>query len=85
MPFSELAIREAWKRAGGSYPPNPSHCECTRRKHYHPDGRCNKELIWENKGREDRGKWEAHHFSPAAGDILENCEILCCDCHNLAL
>jgi len=76
MAFSDSVVLDAWKRAGGK-------CECTRTTHGHV-GRCNKQLVWENRGRDGRGCWEAHHkTSVAAGgsDSLSNCEILCFDCH----
>jgi len=74
MAFSDEVIRQAWQRAGGK-------CECRRTSHNHPYVRCNKELVWENSGREGRGAWEAHHISASGGDTLSNCEILCWDCH----
>ena len=46
--------------------------------------RCNKQLSWENRGREGRGCWEAHHKTSVAAkgsDNLSNCEIVCFDCH----
>jgi len=63
--FPEDVVRRAWARAGG-------HCECSRKTHGHPYGRCNKELVWENRGRETgRGAWEAHHIvSQEAGENL---------------
>lgn len=77
MPFSEETIREAWMRAGGR-------CECRRYTHNHTGIRCNKELVWENRGREaGRGAWEAHHRSSTGGDALSNCEILCWVCHKV--
>jgi len=82
--FPESVVKEAWKRAGGSYPPAPAYCECKRSEHGH-SGRCNKQLVWENRGKEgERGAWEAHHtVSQEKGGepILSNCEILCLDCH----
>ena len=75
MAFSDETILQAWKRAGGK-------CECRRASHNHPYIRCNKELVWENRGREEgRGAWEAHHINSEGGDTLSNCEILCWDCH----
>lgn len=60
MPFNEQTIQQAWNRSGGR-------CECTRILHSH-SGRCNKQLSYENRGREGRGAWEAHHrTSVAAG------------------
>lgn len=79
MAFSEETVEEAWKRAGGR-------CECRRTTHNHSYVRCNKELVWENRGRETgRGAWEAHHRSSIGGDSLSNCEILCWDCHKATL
>ena len=76
MAFSEETVKEAWKRARGK-------CECRRITHNHQYVRCNKELVWENRGRETgRGAWEAHHKSSTGGDSLSNCEILCWDCHS---
>jgi hypothetical protein len=43
--------------------------------------RCGKKIVWDNRGREDRGCWEAHHKSANDQDVLSNCEILCFDCH----
>ena len=47
--------------------------------------RCGKQLVWDNRGRDGQGRWEAHHkTSVAAGgsDGLSNCEILCFECHS---
>ncbi len=74
MAFSEETIKKAWQRADGK-------CECRRKSHNHLYGRCNKDLVWGNRGREDRGSWEAHHIDANGGDILSNCEILCWNCH----
>jgi len=75
MAFSDEVVAQAWRRAGGK-------CECRRTTHGHLYMRCNKELVWENRGREEgRGAWEAHHISSTGGDTLSNCEILCWDCH----
>jgi len=66
-------------------PHNPSH-EKTPPYHELPYGRCNKELVWEQKRRETgRGAWEAHHIASqeiGGESILSNCEILCRDCHS---
>lgn len=81
MVFPDNVVEAAWRRAGGR-------CECRRLSHNHPYVRCNKELVWENRGRDGRGKWEAHHrVSVDAGgaDTLSNCEILCWDCHSQTL
>ena len=74
MAFSDSVVRDAWKRAGGR-------CECTRVRHAHIGGRCNKQLSWNNRGRDGWGKWEAHHRLAVGPDTLSNCEILCWDCH----
>ncbi len=74
MAFSDSVVEAAWRRAGGR-------CECRRRSHNHSYVRCNKQLVWDNRGREGRGKWEAHHRSSTGGDTLSNCEILCWNCH----
>ena len=74
MAFSDSVVRDAWNRAGGR-------CECTRARHSHIGGRCNKQLSWNNRGRDGWGKWEAHHRWVGGPDTLSNCEILCWDCH----
>lgn len=67
MAFSEETVREAWRSAGGK-------CECRRTTHNHPYARCNKELVWENRGRETgKGAWEAHHRNANGGDTVSNC------------
>ena len=75
MGFSEEVVRRAWQRAGGR-------CECRRRTHGHYYVRCNKQLVWNNRGRAGRGCWEAHHRSSSGGAGLSNCEILCWNCHS---
>ncbi len=74
MAFSNEVVKQAWQRAGGK-------CECRRNDHNHDYVRCSKQLVWENRGREGRGAWEAHHINSNGGDVLSNCEILCWDCH----
>ena len=78
MAFSDETIQGAWSRAGGR-------CECRRRIHEHGYSRCNKQLVFASRGRSKRGAWEAHHTSRTGGDVLSNCEILCSDCHSLAV
>jgi len=81
MPFSDETVAQAWKKASAK-------CECTRAMHGH-SGRCNKELVWENRGRgTGRGAWEAHHrtsVQSGGSDALSNCEILCWECHSRSL
>ena len=74
MAFSEKVVKQAWERAVGK-------CECRRKEHNHDYVRCNKQLVWENRGREGKGAWEAHHINSNGMDILSNCEILCWECH----
>ena len=77
MAFTLDTVQRAWKRANGR-------CECKRTSCGH-GYRCNKQLVWNNRGQETaRGSWEAHHvLSVRAGgsDSLSNCQILCTDCH----
>lgn len=75
MSFSDDVVKKAFSRADGK-------CECKRSRHNHPYGRCGKELVWDNRGRNSgRGAWEAHHINANGDDNLSNCEILCWDCH----
>lgn len=78
MAFPESVVEQAWRRAGGR-------CECRRRTHNHFNVRCNKTLVWANRGREAPGAWEAHHITSSGGDTLSNCEILCWACHKATL
>jgi hypothetical protein len=72
-PFPDSVVREAFARAGGR-------CECTRTTHPH-SGRCPQKLVWEYRGRDVSGGWEAHHRNSQGPATLSNCEILCQDCH----
>ena len=78
MAFSEATILSAWTRSGGK-------CECGRISHGHGIWGCNKQLIWESRGKDYLpGGWEAHHktaVSAGGGDTVSNCEILCLACH----
>jgi len=78
MAFSDDVVRRAWNNAGGR-------CQCRRKNHNHLYVRCNKQLVWANRGRSGRGAWEAHHRVSTRGDGLSNCEILCWDCHSRTL
>ena len=78
MVFSDEVVEGAWRRADGR-------CECRRKTHDHLYVRCNKHLVWQNRGREGRGAWEAHHKSIFHGDGFSNCEILCWNCHSATL
>lgn len=76
MSFPREVLYDAfWKRAGGK-------CECTRQCPGHAGYRCGKVLDPSNVNPVQ--KWQAHHrVSQDAGgpDTLENCEILCVECH----
>jgi len=76
MEFPENVVKQAWERAGGQ-------CECRRRTHSHFYTPCGKVLVWENRGKEGRGGWEAHHITIDGGDVFSNCEILCSDCSDV--
>jgi hypothetical protein len=82
MPFSDETVQKAWCDAKGK-------CECRRSSHDHPFAGCNRELVWENRGRDiERGAWEAHHMTRVMDgreDELSNCEILCWECHKKTL
>ena len=75
MAFPDSVVEKAWATAG-------RRCQCRRKTHRHPYDRCNKLLVWMNRGREGRGCWEAHHLWASGGDTLTNCQILCWDCHS---
>jgi len=75
MAFPQSVVDEAWRRSGGN-------CECRRSNHNHLYVRCNKQLVYENRGKTgQRGCWEAHHITAGGPDVASNCEILCCECH----
>jgi len=73
MSFSEDIVKQAWRRSG-------ERCECRRTTCGHM-GRCNKSLLWNSRGKESEGGWEAHHINAHGSDSLSNCEILCQSCH----
>jgi hypothetical protein len=76
MAFPDDVVKDAWELVEGK-------CECTRTAHQHPETRCNKHLLWENRG--GWGGWEACPIdSNPAHNTLSNCEILCYDCHSRA-
>jgi len=74
MTFPDNVILEVWKRAG-------ARCECRRKEHNHLGVRCNRILIWKERGREGPKAWEAHHKTAGGLDTPSNCEILCWECH----
>ncbi|MDO8716439.1 MAG: HNH endonuclease [Dehalococcoidales bacterium] len=75
MAFTESVVKQAWERAGGQ-------CECRRRTHSHFYIPCGKQLRWEVRGKASQGGWESHQTRVGGGDTLENCEILCWQCHD---
>lgn len=70
-------VENAWMRSHGR-------CECRRASHGHV-GRCDRDLLWEHRGRPAReDAWEAHHNHPAmaAGwEAARQCTILCWACY----
>ena len=88
MPFSDQAIIDAWKKAGGGYPPNPSICKCDRTTHIHKyRTACDNLLVWANKGIEEPvlGTWVAHYKDGNPNNNTpDNCEVLCSNCYKLA-
>ncbi len=74
MAFPDDVVKRAWQRSGGR-------CECRQPKHKHEGTRCNKELSFSARGKEEKGRWEAHHIISGYGDTFYNCEILCADCY----
>ena len=75
MAFTESIVKQAWERSGGQ-------CECRRRTHSHFYIPCGKQLRWEVRGKASQGGWESHQTRIGGGDTLENCEILCWQCHD---
>ena len=77
LEFSHETVENAWVRARGR-------CECQQAAHVH-HGRCNRELVWEARGRDAGGEaWEAHALTPGpdrSGDTVPNCRILCWECY----
>lgn len=76
MAFTQDVINQAWRRSGGT-------CECRRKEHSHPLGRCNLQLDPNNKL--PGYLWNANHLTAqrldSSSDGLSNCEILCIACH----
>jgi hypothetical protein len=52
MTFSEDVVKDAWELVEGK-------CECSRSSHQHAEGRCNRHLILESRGKVGWGGWEA--------------------------
>ena len=73
MAFSTETVQLAWRRSGGR-------CECERTTYNHKV-RCNKQLVWENRGMECPNRWEAHSLSGMQRDTVIDCRIYCWFCH----
>jgi hypothetical protein len=71
--FTGETVMRAWLRAEAK-------CECKRLAHEH-SGRCNKALVWGNRGRDGWGAWETNNRDGHSDTTLSNCEILCWDCY----
>jgi hypothetical protein len=78
MISSDETVENAWMRSHAQ-------CECRRASHHH-QGRCNQDLVWENRGRKIRwGAWEARPMSyrtTAGWEAVNHCEILCWHCYD---
>jgi hypothetical protein len=73
MTFSDEVIRKVWKRSGGR-------CECRRKSHKHPYGRCGILLDPEKRRKKEPVSWEVLKIDDNGPYTLENCEILCGKC-----
>jgi hypothetical protein len=72
--FARETLMRAWLRSEAK-------CECKRMGHGH-SGRCNKAMVWANRGREAWGAWEAESRDNRSDTSLSNCEIICWSCHS---
>jgi hypothetical protein len=72
MSFLESEVKKAWDAAGGR-------CQCARTGHWNHTGKCNKELVWANRGK-GKGAWDAHTITAGGPGTALNCEILCGEC-----
>ena len=76
MTFPEDVVKDAWELVEGK-------CECSRSSHHHPEGRCNRHLIPESRGKVGWGGWEACPIDGIeAHNTLSNCEIICFECRS---
>lgn len=71
--FPEFVVLQAWYRSQGS-------CECELLKCIH-QGQCGSSLVWNYRGVDIPGGWEAHHRDSTGLGTLANCQILCQPCH----
>ena len=77
--FSDATIRMAFGRCG-------ARCECTDGTHEHnkdtrTEDKCNQPLVFDNRGKDGFGGWEAYPGDVDAGDNPSNCTIICMDCY----
>lgn len=77
MEIPESVVREAWERSGGR-------CECRNVRHNHPNIKCDRQLIWENRDIDrSQGAWKIC-VKPHDGQVTADlCEVLCCECYHL--
>jgi len=71
--FSNSDIRAAFYRSDGE-------CECMKNNHKH-SGRCNSLNIYNMKGMEIPGGWEACQIAAEKPLEASNCRIICFDCY----
>jgi len=71
--FPDAVIAEAWRRAEGR-------CECGVLGHRHLAG-CRKLLLRASRDRETPMGWVADAVNQRGRAVLDNCRILCRDCH----
>jgi hypothetical protein len=71
-PFPANIVKDAFIRSDGE-------CECTRNNHKH-SGRCNNLVIYNMKGLDLPGGWEAYHVDADKPAVINNCQIFCLDC-----
>lgn len=71
--FPLSIVQAAFQRAGGL-------CECSRQSHGHIS-RCSIPLVYQFRGIELPGGWEAYHIDQDGPNNVDNCEIVCIPCH----
>ena len=58
-------------------------CQCRKDNHGHDKRRCNRTLYFDEFQRDNQRGWNAHYINRRGGDGVDNCEILCRNCHQL--
>ncbi len=76
MAFPDDIVKQSWERASAQ-------CECIERTHSHHYIPCAKYLVWEKRGKNAQGGWEAYQINPEGGFTQANCEILCWTCYEV--